>query len=160
MREALNNSCNVAFVNIARQLGKEKFYEYIRAFGFGERTDIDLLGEEIGIIPSSSDIIKEINLATMSYGHGVAITPIQLVNSVAAMSNGGYLMKPRLLQKLVDIEGNIVASFEPEVKRQVLSKKTSDTMLSLMESVVSDGSGRSAQVPGYRIGGKTGTAQK
>ncbi len=160
LREALNNSCNVAFVNIARQLGKEKFYEYIRAFGFGERTDIDLLGEEIGIIPSSTDIIKEINLATMSYGHGVAITPIQLVNSVAAMSNGGYLMKPRLLQKLVDIEGNIVASFEPEVKRQVLSKKTSDTMLSLMESVVSDGSGRSAQVPGYRIGGKTGTAQK
>ncbi|MDR7870087.1 MAG: stage V sporulation protein D [Tissierellaceae bacterium] len=160
LREAMNNSCNVAFVNIGRQLGKERFYDYIKAFGFGQKTDIDLLGEQRGIIPSSSEVIKEVNLATMSYGHGIAITPIQLTNAVSAISNGGYLMKPRLVKEMIDYEGNVVTSFEPEIKRQVVSKETSDTMLSLMETVVSDGSGSRAKVSGYRVGGKTGTAQK
>lgn len=160
LREAMNNSCNIAFINMGRQLGKEKFYDYIKAFGFGQRTEVDLLGEERGIIPSSPDVIKEVNLATMSYGHGVAITPIQLANAVSAMSNGGYLMKPRLVKELVDFEGNVVTTFQPEVKKQVISKETSDTLLSLMETVVSEGSGSRAKVPGYRVGGKTGTALK
>ncbi len=160
LREAMNNSCNVAFVNIGRELGEERFYKYIKAFGFGEKTNIDLLGEQLGIIPSNVDIIKEINLATMSYGHGVAVTPIQLINAVSAISNGGYLMKPRLVKQLVDSEGNIVFDYEPEVKRQVISKSTSQTMLSLLETVVTEGSGSNAKIPGYRIGGKTGTAQK
>lgn len=160
LREALNNSCNVAFVNIARQLGSEKFYEYLKAFGFGEKTGIDLLGEQNGIIPSSVDAIKEINLATMSYGHGIALTPLQLVNAVSAISNGGYLMEPRLVKELIDIEGNIVTTYEPVVKRQVISNETSETMLSLMETAVSEGSGSRAYIPGYRVGGKTGTAQK
>lgn len=159
-REAMNNSCNVAFVNIGSDLGRERFYDYIKAFGFGEKTDVDLLGEERGIIPSSSDVIKEINLATMSYGHGIAMTPLQLTNAVSAISNGGYLMKPRLVKELIDFEGNIVTTFQPEVKKQVISKETSDTMLSLMETVVSEGSGSRAKVAGYRVGGKTGTAQK
>ena len=160
LREAFNNSCNIAFINIGRQLGKEKFYEYVKAFGFGQKTEVDLLGEQRGIIPSGVDVIKEVNLATMSYGHGVAVTPIQLVNAVSAMSNGGYLMKPRLVKELIDSEGNVVTTFEPEIKKQVISKETSDALLSMMETVVSDGSGTRAQVPGYRVGGKTGTALK
>ncbi len=160
LREAMNNSCNIAFINIGKQLGKEKFYEYVKAFGFGQKTEIDLLGEQRGIIPNSVDVIKEVNLATMSYGHGVAVTPIQLVNAVSAMANGGNLMKPRLVKELIDSEGNIVTSFDPEIKKQVISKETSDALLSMMETVVSEGSGSRAQVPGYRIGGKTGTALK
>ena len=160
LREAMDNSCNVAFVNIGRQLGRDKFYEYIKAFGFGERTGVDLLGEERGIIPSSAEVIKEINLATMSYGHGIAITPLQLTNAVSAISNGGYLMEPRLARELRDSQGNIIERFEPEVKRQVISNENSATMLSLMETVVSNGSGSRAYIPGYRVGGKTGTAQK
>lgn len=160
LREAMNNSCNVAFVNMGRQLGKENFYKYIKAFGFGEKTKIDLLGEQPGIIPSSTDVIKEVNLATMSYGHGIAVTPIQLINAVSAISNGGDLMKPRLVKEMVDDEGKIVNSFEPEVIRKVVSKQTSKTVLSLLESVVSEGSGSRAYIPGYKVGGKTGTAQK
>ena len=160
LREAMDNSCNVAFVNIGRQLGRDKFYDYVRAFGFGEKTGVDLLGEERGIIPSSPEVIKEINLATMSYGHGIALTPIQLTNAVSAISNGGYLMEPRLAKELRDSEANIIETFEPEIKRQVISNETSETMLSLMETVVSNGSGSRAYIPGYRVGGKTGTAQK
>jgi stage V sporulation protein D (sporulation-specific penicillin-binding protein) len=96
LSESLNNSCNVAFVNIARELGKEKFYKYIKGFGFGEKTNIDLLGEQPGIIPGNLDMIKEVNLATMSYGHGIAITPIQLTTALSAISNGGNLMKPQI----------------------------------------------------------------
>lgn len=160
LRESMDNSCNVAFVNIGRQLGRDKFYDYVRAFGFGEKTGVDLLGEERGIIPSSPEVIKEINLATMSYGHGIALTPIQLTNAVSAISNGGYLMEPRLAKELRDSEANIIETFEPEIKRQVISNETSETMLSLMETVVSNGSGSRAYIPGYRVGGKTGTAQK
>lgn len=160
LREAMNNSCNVAFVNIARDLGKEKLYEYIEAFGFGQKTGIDLLGEQRGIIPSSPDIIKEVNLATMSYGHGIAVTPIQLATAVSAISNGGYLITPRLVKELVDQEGNVIKTFQPEVRKQVISKETSDTLLSMMETIVTDGTGSRARIPGYRVGGKTGTAQK
>ncbi len=160
LREAMDNSCNIAFINLGKDLGKEKFYDYIKGFGFGEKTDIDLLGEQRGIIPSSTDVIRDIHLATMSYGHGIALTPLQLTNAVSAISNGGNLMKPRLVKELIDFEGNIVSTIQPQVKRQVISKETSDTMLSLMETVVSDGSGSRAMIPGYRVGGKTGTAQK
>lgn len=159
-REAMNNSCNVAFINIARQLGRDKLYSYLKAFGFGKKTGIDLLGEQTGLIPGKVESIREINLATMSYGHGIAVTPIQLLNATAAIANGGDLMKPRLVKELIDSEGNIVEKLEPEVVRKVISKETSETMLSLMETVVTDGSGSRAHVPGYRVGGKTGTAQK
>lgn len=159
-REAMNNSCNVAFVNIGRQIGREKLYKYIKAFGFGEKTGIDLLGEQGGIIPSKVENIKEVNLATLSYGHGIAVTPMQLVTATSAIANGGDLLKPKLVKKILDSEGNIVEEFETETVRKVISKETSDTMLSLMETVVSDGSGSKSYIPGYKIGGKTGTAQK
>lgn len=160
LRETLQNSCNVAYVNIGRDLGKEKFYKYIKAFGFGEKTGVELLGEQFGIIPMNSDVIKEINLATMSYGHGIALTPIQLANAVSAIANGGNLMEPRIVKGLIDKESEKINEREVVVKRKVISKDTSDTMLDLLESVVSDGTGSRAYIPGYRIGGKTGTAQK
>ena len=158
--EAISNSCNVAFVTMGRQLGKENLYKYIKAFGFGELTGIDLLGEQGGIIPSGTDIIKEVNLATMSYGHGVAVTPIQMVNAFPTIANGGNLMRPRLVKELIDYKGNIIKEYPVEVKREVLSKTTSDTMLKLLEGVVKDGTGSRAYIPGFRVGGKTGTAQK
>lgn len=158
--EAINNSCNVAFVNMGRDLGKERLYKYIKAFGFGEISGIDLLGEQNGIIPSGTDVIKEVNLATMSYGHGIAVTPIQMVNAFSTIANGGNLMKPRLVKELIDHEGNVVKSFPPEIRRNVLSKQTSETMLKLLEGVVKEGTGRKAYIPGYRVGGKTGTAMK
>lgn len=160
LREAMNQSCNVVFVDLGRKIGKDLFYKYIQAFGFGESTGIDLNGEERGIIPYSVKSIKEVNLATMSYGHGVAVTPLQLINAISAISNGGNLMKPRLVKELVDENGEVQISYDPEIKRQVISKNTSDTMLTMMGEVVSKGTGKNAYIPGYRIGGKTGTAQK
>lgn len=158
--EAISNSCNVAFVNMGLKLGKESMYKYVKAFGFGELSGVDLLGESAGIIPSGTDAIREINLATMSYGHGIAVTPIQMVNAFATIANGGNLMKPRLVKELIDYEGNVVESFPTEVRRKVLSEETSRTMRELLEEVVRDGTGRKAYVPGYRVGGKTGTAFK
>lgn len=159
-KEGFDVSCNVVFVNVGRNLGKEKLYKYIKAFGFGEKSGVELSGEQKGIIPHSLDVIKEVNLATMSYGHGIAVTPIQMVNALSAIVNGGNLMKPRLVSELIDNDGNIIESFKTEVLRKVISETTSKTMLDLLESVVTVGSGTRAQIPGYRIGGKTGTAQK
>ncbi|MCQ4923845.1 penicillin-binding transpeptidase domain-containing protein [Tissierella carlieri] len=158
--EAMNNSCNVAFVDLGRRVGKELLYKYVKAFGFGETTDIDLNGEQGGIIPSSVDNIKEVNLATISYGHGIAVTPLQLINAVSSIANGGNLMKPRLVKELIDDEGKIVETFEPEIKRKVISESTSKTILEMLEHVVSEGTGTNAYIPGFRVGGKTGTAQK
>lgn len=158
--EAVQNSCNVAFVNMARDLGKEKLYEYIKAFGFGETSGIELLGEQPGIIPVNTDVIREIHLATMSYGHGIATTPLQMVNAFSTLANGGNVMKPRIVKHLVDHEGEIVETFEPEVKRKVLSEETAKTMNTILEQVVLEGTGSRAYVPGYKVGGKTGTAQK
>ncbi|HAE91663.1 MAG TPA: stage V sporulation protein D [Tissierella sp.] len=160
LAEGMNTSCNVVFVNLGRKVGKERLYKYIKAFGFGEKTDIDLNGEQGGIIPSNTENIKEVNLATLSYGHGIAVTPLQLINAVSAVANGGNLMKPRLVKELIDDEGKIVETFEPEIKRKVISESTSKTMLEMMEKVVSEGTGSKAYIPGFRVGGKTGTAQK
>ena len=160
LRDGMNNSCNVVFVDLARKIGRDSFYKYVRFFGFGERTNIELLGEQFGIIPANLESIREINLATMSYGHGIAVTPIQLITAVSSMANGGNLMEPRLVSHVIDSKGNVLDIIEPRIRRKVLSQDTSNTMLSLMESVVEDGSGGRARVDGYRIGGKTGTAQK
>lgn len=158
--EGMDNSCNVVFVDLGRKLGKETYLKYIKAFGFGQPTGIELLGEQAGIVPANTENIREVNLATMSYGHGVAVTPIQLINAVNAIANGGKLMRPRLVSHLVDNDGNTVIENEVEVIRQVISESTSRTMLEMMESVVTNGTGSNAYVPGYNVGGKTGTAQK
>ena len=160
LMEGLAESCNVVFVDIGRKLGKEKTLKYIEGFGFGEKTGIDLLGEQAGLIPSSPDVIRDINLATISYGHGIAVTPIQLINSISTIANGGNLMKPRLVSHIIDGEGNVVEEIAPKNKRKVISDSTSKTMLAMMEEVVSSGTGGNATVPGYKVGGQTGTAKK
>lgn len=158
--EAVENSCNVAFVNIGRQLGKEDMLKFIRAFGFGEISGINLTGEQKGLIPSGTDVIKEVNLATMSYGHGIAITPIQMINALSTIANGGNLMKPRIVKEVIDSEGKVIETFEPEIRRRVISEETSKTMLGILKGVVEEGTGKRTYIPGYRVGGKTGTAKK
>jgi len=139
---------------------KENLYKYIKAFGFGETTGIDLNGEQAGIIPTGVEKIKDVNLATISYGQGIAVTPMQMVNAMSTISNGGNLMEPRIVKELIDDEGEVVISYEPKLKRKVLSESTSKVMLEMLESVVTDGTGSKAYIPGFRVGGKTGTAQK
>jgi stage V sporulation protein D (sporulation-specific penicillin-binding protein) len=157
-REAVVNSCNPAFVKVAQSLGISRFYGYVRAFGFNDKTGIDLKGESKSIFQANK---KEIDMAVASFGQRFTITPIQLATAYTAVVNGGKLMKPRLVKELTDSEGNIVKKFEPEVVRTVLSQQTSDTVRSLLESVVStpNGTGNGAYVKGYRIAGKTGTSE-
>ena len=159
LTEGMNNSCNVVFIELGRKVGKERLLKYIKAFGFGENSGVDLNGEQSGII-LDVNAIKEVNLATMSYGHGIAVTPMQLVNAVSAIANGGNLMKPRIVKELVDEEGKIQQSFETVIRRKVISESTSKSMLEMLEHVVSEGTGTKAYIPGFRVGGKTGTAQK
>ncbi len=157
--QGVQNSCNPVFIEVGQRLGKDRFYKYIKGFGFGELTNIKLLGEATGIVRTPSQM-GPVELATVSFGQGIAVTPIQLITAVSAAVNDGYLMEPRIAKKLVDNEGNTVHEFEPKVVRQVISKETSATLRSILESVVSEGTGKSAYIPGYRVGGKTGTAQK
>lgn len=157
--EGVQNSCNPVFIEVGQRLGEERFYKYIKAFGFGEKTNIKLLGEAPGILYTPSQM-GPVELATVSFGQGIAVTPIQLITAVSAVVNDGYLMEPRIAKKLVDNQGNTVHEFEPKVVRQVISKETSALTREILESVVSEGTGKSAYVAGYRIGGKTGTAQK
>ncbi len=157
--EGVMSSCNPVFIAVGEKLGAEKFYKYIRAFGFGEKTNIMLPGEAPGIVRGVG-AVGPVELATTSFGQGISVTPIQLITAVAAIANGGKLMEPRIAKKLIDNEGNTVYEFEPRMVRQVISKETSDTMRSILESVVAFGTGNKAYIPGYKIAGKTGTAQK
>ncbi|HHV96439.1 MAG TPA: PASTA domain-containing protein [Clostridiaceae bacterium] len=154
--ESVYNSCNPVFVKVAQSLGIEKFYSYVRAFGFYDKTGIQLPGEAKSII---HDNPKEIDMAVASFGQRFQITPIQLITAYCAIANGGYLMKPRLVKELRDSQGNIVKTFEPEVIRQVISRETSGTLRQILEGVVSEGTGRNAYVKGYRVAGKTGTSE-
>lgn len=158
--QALNNSCNVAFVQIGRLLGKENFLKYIKAFGFGEKTGIDLPGEGIGIVPQSLKFIGPAELATMSYGHGIAVTPIQMITAVSSLVNGGYLYEPRIVSFASSKDGEVKNQKNKKIRRTVISKETSDEMKVLLENVVKNGTVKKARIDGYRIGGKTGTAQK
>jgi stage V sporulation protein D (sporulation-specific penicillin-binding protein) len=157
--EALQNSCNDALAEMGLAIGKETFYEYLKALGFGEKTNIELNGEAVGIV-NRPENMKDVNLVTQSFGQGISVTQLQLATALSAVSNGGYLVEPHLVKSLIDQNGNIVMEKKPEVVRRVFSKDTSEKMLEGMKSVVNEGSGRSAYVPGYSVGGKTGTAQK
>ena len=158
LAKAIEESCNMTMIQVGQGLGPEKFLKYIKAFGFGRKTGIELYGESTGIIPSSADNISKVNLATMSYGHSIAVSPLQLVNAVSAISNGGYLNKPTLIKEMVDANGNIIEKKRTELRRRVISEETSDKMKSMMRRVVESGTGKRAQVPGYIVGGKSGTA--
>ncbi|WP_129596447.1 stage V sporulation protein D [Anaerophilus nitritogenes] len=157
--QAVQNSCNPVFIEVAQRLGVEKYYDYIEAFGFNKPTGIDLPGESSGIIQNKK-YVGPVELATMSYGHGISVTPLQLINAISAIGNNGKLMQPRIVKELVDDSGNVMHRYEPKMIRQVVSEKTAKDLELIMESVVSSGSGKHAYIPGYRIGGKTGTADK
>jgi stage V sporulation protein D (sporulation-specific penicillin-binding protein) len=157
--EAMQNSCNPVFIEISQRLGIDKYYKYIDIFGFNKVTGIDLPGEGKAIVQNKENI-GPVELATMSYGHGISVTPMQLINAISAVGNNGKLMKPRLVKELVDNSGNVIQRYEPKMIRQVLSEKTARELRLIMESVVTEGSGKSAYIPGYRIGGKSGTADK
>jgi len=154
--EGVYNSCNPVFVRVAQDLGIKRFYSYVRAFGFFDKTGIDLPGEAKGVVHENP---AEIDMAVASFGQRFTITPIQLITAYTAIANGGKLMKPRLIKELIDSEGNIVKKFEPEVVRTVISKQTSDTLREILEGVVSVGTGKNAYVKGYRVAGKTGTSE-
>ncbi len=157
--EVVQNSCNPGFVEIGLDLGKERFYKYIRAFGFGEKTGIDLTGEAVGIVIPEKDI-KLINIATISIGQAISVTPIQLLSAFAAVANDGVMMKPQLVKEIRDKKGNIVKEIKPEPVRQIVSKTTARQLSGILEGVVSQGTGIRAYLEGYRVAGKTGTAQK
>ncbi|XMB85169.1 stage V sporulation protein D [Mycoplasmatota bacterium WC44] len=158
--EVIQNSCNPGFVEIGLRLGEEKFFEYVNAFGFGTKTGVDLLGESTGIV-FNPDVIGPVELATSAFGQGNSVTPIQLVTAASAAVNGGYLMQPYILESLGygELE-EVLFKNEPEVKRQVISEQTSDIIRYALENVVAKGTGRNSYIDGYRVGGKTGTAQK
>ncbi|MBR7111002.1 MAG: PASTA domain-containing protein [Clostridia bacterium] len=157
--EGVQNSCNSVFMDIALSVGAQKSYEYYSLFGLTEKTGIDLRGESGSImIPKNS--VKNVDLARMGFGHAIAITPLQLVTAATSCINGGKLLVPYICEKITDKNGKIVYSATPTVKREVISESTSKTLSDLLESVVSKGSGKHAYVNGYKIGGKTGTAQK
>ncbi len=157
--EGVQNSCNPVFVTVGLRSGKDVFYRYLHGFGFGKKTGIDLPGEATGIL-LSKDKVQEIHLATMSIGQTNAVTPLQLLTAFAAMANEGKLMKPQIVKEIRDKEGKLMRTIEPEVVRQVISVETAQQVMSILESVVSEGTGKTAYVEGYRVGGKTGTAQK
>lgn len=158
MEQAIIESCNVTLIKMARELGKDNMLKYIKAFGFGEKTGVDLPAEIGGTIPNSVQDISGVRLATLSYGHGIAVTPLQLINAVSAIGNGGYLNTPRIVDRIEDKNGNVIEKNKEQSKRRVISESTSQTMRKIMKRVVEEGTGKKAKVPGYAIGGKTGTA--
>ncbi|MBE6035188.1 penicillin-binding transpeptidase domain-containing protein [Aminipila sp.] len=157
--EAVGNSCNPVFAELSSRLGIEKYYQYLELFGIRDKTGIDYPGEGYAIL-QNKETAGPVGLATISYGQGIAVTPIQLITAVASFGNDGKLMQPRLVKELTDSDGNVVEKFDTKVVRQVVSKKTAEEMRLIMESVVSEGGGGTAKVPGFRVGGKTGTANK
>ncbi|RNA70622.1 stage V sporulation protein D [Alteribacter keqinensis] len=158
--EVVQNSCNPGFVVLGERLGKQKLFDYIHDFGFGEKTGIDLQGEAKGIL-FDLDNVGPLEQATTAFGQGVSVTPIQQVAAVAAAVNGGYLYTPYLAKEWTDPDtGEVVSRTSPVMKKDVISEETSAQIRDALEHVVAKGTGRGAFVDGYRVGGKTGTAQK
>ena len=158
LSEAIQNSCNDALAQIGLDIGKEAFYKYLKAFGFEEQSGIMLNGEALGIVKEPENM-KDVDVVTQAFGQGIAITPIQLITAVSAISNGGNLMEPRIVKQLIDEDGNIIRNFDTVIRRKVISNETSKIMLQIMKESAEAGS-KQAYRPGYRIGGKSGTAQK
>lgn len=158
--EVVENSCNPGFVALGQRLGKDKLFEYIQNFGFGQKTGIDLSGESKGILFKPSQV-GPVELATTAFGQGVSVTPIQQITAVSAAINGGKLMKPHVAKQWIQPDtGMVLQDVQPEFVRQVISPETSKKVREALESVVAKGTGGNAFLDGYRVGGKTGTAQK
>ncbi|MBQ3162102.1 MAG: PASTA domain-containing protein [Oscillospiraceae bacterium] len=156
---AMTNSCNPAFIQIGQALGKDKFFDYFKAYGFTEPTGIDLPGEASSIYVNTSEK-GPVELASSSFGQTNKITPLQMITAYAAVVNGGYLVTPYVVDKIVDTNGNVIKTTTPSIKRQVISEETSAQMRQVLEDVVNNKGGSNAYIKGYAIGGKSGTSQK
>ena len=157
--EGVQNSCNCLFMDIALKVGTDTMYEYYRRFGVVEKTGVDVSGEGKGLTIKQS-AVKNVDLARMGFGQAIAVTPIELVTACCAAVNGGYLLQPYIVNKIVDNKGKEVYTGQRTLRRTVVSENISKRMREILETVVTEGGGKNAQVNGYRIGGKTGTAQK
>ena len=158
LRTALMNSCNPVFIGLGQKLGISTYYSYLRKFGLLEKTGIDLPGEASGIFLAENKA-GPVELATISFGQRFEITPLQLITAVSSIANGGNLVKPRVVKQIIDNKTGEVTDIEPVIKNRVISKETSESVLSMMGSVVESGTGKNGQVKGYKIGGKTGTSE-
>ena len=158
-REAVQRSSNVAFVKMSWDLGREQVYQFLRTFGFGEKTGIDLPGESIGIL-RRPDQWSQRTLPSLAIGQEIAVTPLQLLTAVSAVANEGWLMRPFLVREISDHQGRSVWEHVPHIRRRPISAETAQTVTDLLVNVVDRGTGKRAAIPGYRVAGKTGTAQK
>ena len=158
LREALMNSCNPVFIGLGQRIGVEKYYSYLEKFGFLQKTGIDIPGEA-GSIFLAKEKVGPVELATISFGQRFEVTPIQMVTMLSTIANKGKYVKPRLVKTIINSETEERTEIEPEYKNQVISEETANKVLNMMESVVSEGTGKNAKVEGYRIGGKTGTSE-
>ena len=159
LAEALNNSCNPCFTDIALSIGREKFYAYLSAFGFGQRTGIDYGGEAYGLL-MPKNAVRNCDLARIGFGQTIAVSGIQLACGTASAINGGYYYTPHLVKRIYAEDGYLLKESKKEIQRRTISENASKTLALMLEGVVRDGSGKKAYLEGYRIAGKTGTAQK
>ena len=159
LSDALNTSCNPCFTDIAMSLGKGTFYKYLSAFGFGQRTGIDYGGEAYGLL-LNEEVVRGCDLARIGFGQTVAVSGIQLACATASAVNGGYYYTPRLVKRMYADDGYVLQENHAELKNRTISEKSSKLLAEMLEGVVRDGSGKKAYIEGYRVGGKTGTAQK
>jgi cell division protein FtsI (penicillin-binding protein 3) len=158
-KEALSYSSNIGFTKIGQKMGEETLYKYIRAFGFGEKTGIDLNGEANGLIRDVNEW-SNLSIGAIPYGQEIGVTPIQMASAVAAVANGGVLMKPFIVDQIVNEKGEIIKKNYPTIKRRIISEECSKLLTSLLVEVVENGTGKTARIKGYSIAGKTGTSQK
>ncbi len=156
--DVIRVSSNICASKIGELLGREKYYSYLKKFGFGDKTGIDVPGESSGLLSSPKSWGK-IELATISFGQGVSVTALQLASGLSAIANGGYLMKPHMVKRIIGPDGNVIRDNVPEVESRVISYDTAQEMTRIMERVVEEGTGKKAAIPGYKVAGKTGTAQ-
>jgi cell division protein FtsI (penicillin-binding protein 3) len=157
--QVIQRSSNIGAVKTGMALGERRLHHYLKAFGFGERTEIDLPGEVAGLVKEPREWGRR-SLASMAIGQEIGVTPLQLVTAVSAIANGGWLMKPYVVSEIRDTKGHVVARMGPQVRRRPISADTARTLTGILEGVVTRGTGSRAAVQGYRVAGKTGTAQK
>lgn len=157
--QVIQKSSNIGAAKAGMALGEQRLYRYLQAFGFGQRTEIDLPGEVVGLVRDPKNWGRR-SVASISMGQEIGVTPLQMVSAVAAIANGGVLMKPYVVSEIRDAGGNILKQVPPQVKRRVISPETARSVTKILEGVVTDGTGMKAAIPGFQVAGKTGTAQK
>lgn len=157
--QMIQKSSNIGAAKTGMALGEQRLYRHLQAFGFGQRTDIDLPGEVSGLLKTPKDWGRR-SLASISMGQEIGVTPLQLVSAISALANNGVMMKPYVVSEIRDAKGMLLKEVIPQAKRRVVSPETARTLTSLLEGVVTNGTGTKAAIPGFRVAGKTGTAQK